>query len=819
VLIGEPAVRDYFGVPPSQVRDVLAIMGDKVDNVPGVKGIGEKGAAKLVAEFGTLESIYDNLERVPNPRIRGLLAEHKALALLSKDLVTIDTQVPLEGTDDESLRYDWAAFCSHAGVRQALTDMRMVSMLRGLDGGGAKNKAWPNVPKSGKKDAAVGGALDLFGEVIPGTGSGMNDAGESTQNGDDKSPPARAEITYASWGERRYETVLTKERLEEVFAQVAHPDTKIFALDTETTGLDILENIPIGVSLSFSVGTGIYIPAHEAHLRASDLTGLSSDATFTQADVWDGLARVLATRTATVVGHNLKFDVHQLLNKKVGIGPGRIADTMVSAFLIDPGASGTYGLDAQTLKHFNLKKISTAELIGKGTGRSTMLDVPLATIAEYAAEDVDATLRLWNHYEPLLAEGALPFLMWEMEMPLLRVLVDMERAGVHIDGDYLAEFGVEVQDRIQELERQVHAAAGEPFNLGSPKQLGVVLFEKLKVHEATGYKGKLARTSLGYKTDASVLENFVQHPVVSLVQEHRELSKLLGTYILTLPQLVKQSTGRIHTQFNQIGAATGRLSSNDPNLQNIPIRTPLGKKVRKAFSAASPGCTIISADYSQVELRVMAHLANDPNMLAAFRSGADIHRETASKMLGRDPADISSDERSSAKAINFGIIYGMGAQRLARDQKISQNEAKTFIERYFMNFSRVRDYLDSQKVMAHEKGYVETAFGRRRPIRIREGMNPGELRAAENVAINSPIQGTAADIMKLGMLRAHDALKKGGFETRLLLQVHDELVLEGPQGEAEDVARVVREAMQGAVDFSIPLLVDVSQGKNWLEAK
>lgn len=856
VILEREAVADYFGVPPEQVVDVLAIMGDKVDNVPGVKGIGEKGAAKLIQEFGTLNGVYENIEKISNTRLRGLLESHKEQAFLSKELVTINVNVPVKATPDD-LRYDWSRFCTEPAVRQALTALRMPSLLRGLDGGTPRAGMWPNAPKpevrsesqvdslsdspsnpssvrqsaakAAPKKASRPPAQDLFGNPLS-TGEDSPESEAEFVSESERAHAAGRDNILAAWGARRYDTITTRKGLEALLARIASSDTNAFAFDTETTGLDIIENRPIGFSVSFEEGSGAYVPANDTHLKASPLSGLESDAEFTAQEAWDGLREALRARKALLVAHNLKFDAHMLLNVGVELGDAPVADTMVASWLLEPnssvsagGSGGGYGLDALTLRHFGLRKMPTSSLIGKDVGRATMLEVPLSLLGEYASEDVDACLRVWNRLQPLFQNASSgkdsSWLFWEMEMPLLRVLVEMERTGVYIDSNYLAELAGEVQERLTAIEQEVHRQAGTPFNLASPKQLGNVLFESLKVHESVGFKGKLAKTSLGYKTDASVLEQFAAHPVVSLVLEYRELSKLLGTYILVLPQLVKSSTGRIHTHFNQIGTATGRLSSNDPNLQNIPVRTVLGKKVRQAFSATSESHCILSADYSQVELRVLAHLARDPNMIEAFQKGADIHRETAAKILGKEPSEVTPEERAGAKAINFGIIYGMGPQRLAREQKISQAEAKAFIEKYFMNFAKVREFLDAKKVEAYEKGFVATFFGRRRPVNLRGGMNPAEIKAAENVAINSPIQGTAADIMKLGMLRAHKALVAGGYRTRILLQVHDELVLEGPKAEAEAVSRLVREALEGAVNFSIPLLVEVSQGRNWLEAK
>lgn len=444
----------------------------------------------------------------------------------------------------------------------------------------------------------------------------------------------------------------------------------------------------------------------------------------------------------------------------VTLGEAPIACTMVAAWLANP-AEGGFSLDFLTLKNFNFQKIPTSALIGKETGRSSMLDVPLAELTEYACEDADATFRLWKTYKDRLKQNTdLQKIYFDIEMPILSLLAEMERNGVHINSEYLGGLAAEIQGKIMEIENEIYSTVGFPFKITSPKQLGDVLFDHLKVHEQIGYKGKLARTTQGYKTDAGVLEQFEEHRIVAFIQQHRELSKLLSTYVLVLPKLVKKSTGRVHTHFNQIGTATGRLSSSDPNMQNIPVRSDWGKKVRAAFNAIGSKFTIISADYSQIELRVLAHLSNDPNMLKAFQNGVDIHKQTAAQILGKPLEQVTEEERSSAKAINFGIIYGMGAQRLSRQQKIPLSDAKKFIERYFINFSEVKNYLDNQRAQAHAQGLVKTYFGRIRPIPAILSKNPMEAKLAENIAINSPIQGTAADIMKLGMLAVNKELKQ-----------------------------------------------------------
>ncbi|MEY4065397.1 MAG: hypothetical protein RIR26_1605 [Pseudomonadota bacterium] len=806
-VMGREHVIDYFGVPPEQVCEVLAITGDKVDNVPGVKGIGEKGAAKLIQDFGSLQNIYDNIERVANERLRGLLVQSKEAAFLSRHLVEIHTQVPLD-VDESRMRYTWDDLSHNAKLKNEIEALGMMSLLKGFMPTSSDKRASAKEagPSRAKKSAKQNPVDSLFDDGIQ-------------KDEQEEAPVQQTAVRTADWGRRDYTCVLSRTQLAELVERIGSPHTSAFAFDTETTGLDFIEHRPIGCSFCFAEGEAYYLPLYAAHLSGQGLADGFPAAEFSVEEALTELKKAFAHRSARLVAHNLKFDWHQMLNIGVGLGQAAIADTMIAAWILNPSAGG-FGLDAQSLKVLQLEKIPTSKLIGKEAGRSSMTEVPLAQITEYACEDVDATLRLWNVLQVELNQDAkVSHLFHAVEMPLIRILAEMERTGVHIDAEYLADLAAEVQGKINDMQRQIHALSGEDFNIASPKQLGVVLFEKLKVHETVGFKGKLARTTLGYKTDANVLEQFQSHPVVALVQEFRELSKLLNTYILVLPQLVKESTGRIHTSFNQIGTATGRLSSSDPNLQNIPVRTELGKKVRRAFCASSPDKVILSIDYSQVELRVMAHLAHDESMIAAFRSGADIHRQTAAKILGKKPEDVTAEERGNAKTINFGIIYGMGAQRLSREQKIPLSEAKSFIERYFLNFSGVYRYLEEQRQTARMKGVVHTFFGRPRPVDLSRAFNPAEVKALENIAINSPIQGTAADIMKIGMLRAAEALRQSGLHGQLLLQVHDELVLECPRSEVDATAKLLKNALEGAVEFSIPLVAEVGTGQNWLEAK
>ncbi|KAB8033247.1 DNA polymerase I [Fluviispira multicolorata] len=800
-IVNIDKVIDYFGVPPEKVIEVLALAGDAVDNIPGVKGIGEKTAAKLVQEYNSVENIYKNLEKITNKRAKTALENHKDDAMLSRYLVTINTEVPLN-ISELSLRYTFDTFKGNKLAKEKFEALRMHSLVR-------------NLFVENKKEQSDKIQTNIF--------SIEDESAAKKQKLKPESKEAESKVTknnIKDWDTKNYHLVTTKKELNEVFQKIMDPNLEFFAFDTETTGLDILEDAPIGMSFCFETGTAYYVAAHNTHLHGGTLLSSEIDLPeYTVKDVVEGLKNAFEKRKAPLVAHNLKFDLHQLKNFGIEIGNSPACCTMVAAWLYNP-AEGGFSLDFLTLKHFDFQKIPTSALIGKETGRSSMLDVPLKDLSDYACEDVDATFRLWYRYKNKLKENSdLQKIYFDIEMPILLLLTEMERNGVHINPEYLGGLAAEIQTSIIAIEKEIFETVGFPFKLTSPKQLGDILFDHLKVHEKLGHKGKLARTTQGYKTDAKVLEQFEEHPIVAFIQQHRELSKLLSTYVLVLPKLIKNSTGRVHTHFNQIGTATGRLSSSDPNMQNIPVRSDWGKKVRAAFSASSSEFNIISADYSQIELRVLAHLSEDKNMLAAFQSGADIHRQTAAQILGKSPENVTSEERGKAKAINFGIIYGMGAQRLAKEQKIPLSDAKKFIEKYFENFSGVKKYLDAQRIKAHSTGQVSTYFGRIRPIPAILSKNPLEAKLAENMAINSPIQGTAADIMKLGMLAVHKEISKKQLKTKIVLQVHDELVFDGPHSEYTEVKKIVKEAMENAVIFKVPMLVDIGQGHNWLEAK
>jgi len=752
-IVDREKVYDYFGVFPEQVIDILGLTGDASDNVPGVKGIGKKSATKLIAEFGTIEHIYENLDKVQNLRVRTMLSESKDQALLSKYLVTIKTDLPLN-VSEFLLRFNLSSVKSNESFKEKLETLNMKTV-----------------------------AKSFFEQ-------------ENQDQKENLSPRASSQ----EWGERDYHLIESLPGLDPILERIESAQEKDFIIiDTETTGLDIIEDKPIGISFCFVQGEAYYIVGSEQS--------------------WAKLNTAFSRCKATLVAHNMKFDLHMLRNVGVNLSSNNLACTMVAAWICELINDVGYSLDALTLKHFNLAKIPTSALIGKETKRKSMLEVPISELSEYACEDADATFRLWKFYRQVLENDAeFKNLFFNIEMPVLKILTQMEFIGVYMDCDYLSDLSQVLEERLVEIEKEIFEIAGINFKISSPKQLGDILFEHLKIHEVLEYKGKIPRTTQGYKTDASVLDEFDEHHFVRLIKQFRELTKLLSTYVKALPQLVKPKTDRLHTSFHQIGTVTGRLSSSNPNLQNVPIRTELGKRVRAAFTATDENHFIVSADYSQIELRVLAHLSEDPQMIAAFLSERDFHRQTAAQILGKDPNHVTAGERSQAKAINFGIIYGMGPRKLARSQKISFANAQHFIKKYFASFPKIKEYLDSKRADAHISSTVQTLFGRKRYLPGIRSKNAFEVKTAENMAINTPIQGTSAEIMKMGMIAVDRELKKRNLNAKVILQVHDEIVLESPKDEIDELKNLLRQTMENAVQFRVPMLVDVAVGPNWLDA-
>ncbi len=729
-LIGADGVVEKFGVGPERVIDVLGLMGDTSDNVPGVPLIGPKKAAALVQEHGSLEEVLRRAPEGKPGKTRDNLIEFADQARLSRDLVTIDRDVPIEIAFDRL----------HPGrrdrdrlVRLVADELEFSGMLNEIfaEGGGEADA-------SGYRTVHGGGELDAL-------------VGDLRRSG-------------------------------------------FFVVDTETTGLDALSAEIVGASFAWKSGEAVYVPWSDAAREA--------------------LRPVLEDRALPKGGQNMKYDAQVLLTAGVALRPLSF-DTMLASYLLEPGR-GTHNLDAMSLRHLGIRKTPTEDLIGRGKSQITMAEVAEETVANYAAEDADCTFRLVEFFRPQLVEQQLMGLFEEVEMPLVPVLVAMERAGVKVDSAHLEAMSRELEETSARLIEELHALAGEPFNVNSPKQLGPILFEKLEIQK--GSRRRVRRTRTGaYSTDAETLEAFASHPIVAKLLEHREVTKLKSTYVDALPRLVHPRTGRIHSSFNQAVAATGRLSSNDPNLQNIPIRTEMGRRIRKAF-VAEEGCRLLSADYSQIELRLMAHLSGDPALTDVYRRGGDVHVETAARMFHVAAGEVTREQRGSAKAINFGILYGMGPQRLAQNLSITMNEARDFLEAYFREFPGVRAFQAQAVERARQEGYVTTLLGRRRAIPEIASQDPGVRANAENMAKNTPVQGTAADLIKVAMIRIHRRLAREGLASRMILQVHDELVFEGPGAEMAALAGLVRAEMEGALELSVPIVVDVGTGANWLEA-
>ena len=768
IYVDESNAADRLGVPPRQVADYLAMVGDSSDNVPGVKGIGDKGARKLLEEYGDLDAILAHAADVPGKRIREALLEQADQARLSRELVTIQKDVPVA--------FDPARLARQEPDREALARVLAELEFYGL-----------------ARRLGIGGAAGQLGSAAGADGAST-------------APLPRLPADDALH-------VIVVDDASALPALVARlRSAPLVALDTETTSLEPHDAELIGLSLAASATEVWYLPfGHRP--RGGELAApapVRNLPPITDA-ACAPIADLLRDATVRKAGQNIKYDWQVL--RRAGVELGGVAyDSMLASFVLDPGRR-SHAIDALSLEHLGRGMRSYTDLTGKGAAQIPFAEVPVADAAAYCGADSATVLALHDVFAPQLGEMALAPLLDDLEMPLVEVLVDMEWAGIAIDRPLFERLSREMGADLARLEGEIQAAAGTTFNLNSPKQLGQVLYEQ---HQMPVLK----KTRTGPSTDADVLEQLAAmgHEIPRLILEYRELQKLRSTYVEVLPARVNAATGRIHTSFNQTGAATGRLSSSDPNLQNIPVRTPRGEEIRAGF-IPGPGCLFVAADYSQIELRLMAHLSGDPAFTTAFRQGDDIHRQTAAIIFGVPLADVTSEMRARAKTINFGTIYGQGPFALSKQLGISQEEAKAFITQYFERFAGVRAFLDRQVEIAREQGYVETLLGRRRYITDIRDKNFNVRAFAERTAQNTPLQGSAADLIKVAMRRIHDALRREGLRTRMLLQVHDELVFEAPEGEVERVRPLVKGLMEGAATLSVPLVVDVGVGGNWLEAK
>lgn len=730
--VDEKGVVEKLGVPPDRVVDLLALMGDNSDNVPGVPGIGRKTAEKLVSEFGGLSEIYDSIDSIPSKKMREKLETHRDDAYLSWDLVVLGTDVPIDVEMKDLRRVD----PDDARVEELFRDLEFFSLLR---------------------DRAT-----------------------------------RVEVK----GESDYGVISSREKLESFLKRAGN--TGRLALDTETTGLDPMEADLVGISLSVEEGKAVYVPLSHAEETPLD-----------REEILRVLRPVLESAGIEKFGQNLKYDFVVL--NRAGIRLDGLAfDTMVASYLLEPNRK-SHGLDFLAMEFLGHRMQTFGEVVGDR--RRSFADVPILDAARYSCEDVDFTMRLANLFGGMLEEKELLSLFRDIEVPLITVLADMEMAGVAIDTVFFSALSDKMEEDLRHLEENIFAIAGEEFNINSHPQLSRILFEKLKLPTQR-------KTKTGYSTDSEVLEKLAeQHEIPRLLLDYRELSKLKSTYVDTLPRQINPRTNRIHTSYNQVVTSTGRLSSSGPNLQNIPIRTPIGRDIRKGFIPGDRECVILSCDYSQIELRIMAHLSNDEEMVKAFRAGEDIHRSTAALVFGLPYEKVPEMLRSRAKEVNFGIIYGMGAFGLSRRLNIPLAEAEAFIGGYFDRFRGVRDFIGRIIAEAKEKGYVTTIMGRRRYLPEIDDKRRSVREFAQRTAVNSPIQGSAADIIKIAMIDIHREMRRRGLKSRMIMQVHDELVFEAFEDELQEMRELVSEKMERAIVLKVPVIVDIQEGANWYECK
>ncbi|HET7468571.1 MAG TPA: DNA polymerase I, partial [Gemmatimonadales bacterium] len=805
VWVDESNGAERLGVPPGQVVDFLALVGDSSDNVPGVKGIGEKGAQKLLADYGDLETILARAPEITAKRTREALLAQADNARLSRELVTIKRDVPIElDVDDLGLREP-----DREAVIRILTELEFFSLAKRL-GGSSGTGAAPVAAEAGVQAGVPPAA------VAPAEESGAYSAQEPDAAAGAPVATATLPATAADWhalDEEQPLEVTVLDDPDDLPALISRlRAAPLVGLDAETTSLAPHDAQLVGLSLAASPREVWYLPfGHRptaGELAApAPVKNLPPIGDFTMAP----LVALLEDPSVKKAAHNIKYDWQVL--RRVGVELAGVAyDSMLASFVLDPGRR-SHAIDTLCLEHFGRTLQTYADLTGRGKAQIPFAEVTVHAAAGYCGADAATVLGLHDYFAPALRDIAMEPLLREIEMPLVAVLTDMEWEGISIDSSVFDRLNAELTADLRRLEGEIATVAGEALNLNSPRQLATILFEKQQLPV-------LKRTKTGPSTDADVLEQLAAmgHALPRLILEYRELQKLKSTYVDTLPATVNRRTGRIHTSFNQTGAATGRLSSSDPNLQNIPIRTPRGEEIRRGFVPRS-GWQFLVADYSQIELRIMAHLSGDPAFIEAFHQGGDIHRQTAALIFGVPLEQVSADMRARAKTINFATIYGQGPFALSRQLGISQEDAKSFIARYFERFAGVRAFLDRQIRLAREQGYVETLFKRRRYIPEIKDRNFNMRAYGERNAQNSPLQGSAADLIKLAMIRIHDALREHRLRSRMLLQVHDELVFEAPPEEVEALGRLVREHMEHVVELRVPLVVDIGVGPNWLDAK
>lgn len=739
-IIDAAGVKKKFGVAPDRVIDVLALMGDSSDNIPGVPGIGEKTAIPLIQQFGTVEDLLNNIDSIEKKGIRTKLSEHRDSALLSKELVTIDTEVPLAIDFHELNASEW-------------NKVKLFSLLRELE----------------------------FKSVIEQLG--LPEASEDTRTEESKS---------MSTSDIAYKAVTTKTEFDSMIGRLKNAE--IVSFDTETTSRDPLTSSVVGISFAVAKNEAWFIPLEEHNIPETHLR--------------KELQRVFDSNKLKG-GQNIKFDILALRSLGYTIADP-LFDTMIAAFILR--SDGQHNLDSLAREYLGYEMVSYTDLVGSGKNQMDIRDVDLNELVRYACEDADITFQLWNILRPELQSIDAIRLCEEIEFPLINVLAEMEATGVVIDTQFLGKLSKKISKDLLTIREAIYKHAGYEFNINSTQQLSKVLFEKLGLPP-------VKKTKTGYSTDTSVLERLKgAHPVIDMLLEYRQYTKLQSTYIDALPKLINPKTNRVHTSFNQTIASTGRLSSSNPNLQNIPIRTDLGRSIRKAFTASSDKHVIMSSDYSQIELRVMAHISGDSGLLDAFNNKEDIHATTAAKVFDVPSGDVTPNMRRKAKEINFGIMYGISPFGLAARLEVPQGEAADIIERYFNRFPKVYQYIQDTTAQAQEDGFVSTLMGRRRYLPDITSRNKTVQQNAIRQAINMPIQGTAADMIKLAMVRIHEKIMKRKLRSRMIIQVHDELVFDVDKNEIDELKKLVEYEMENSLDLKVPIEVDTGVGKNWFEA-
>jgi len=767
-IMGVKEICEKYGIErPDQVIDILGMMGDAVDNIPGIPGVGEKTAIKFVQQFDSVEGLYENLDQLKG-KMKEKVEANKELAFMSKELATIILDVPIELNEKNLIREE----PNQEKLIEIFTELEFKTMAKRMLG----------EEITIVQSASASSQLDLFS--TPETN--VQEAEENIKVDDLKSIE---NIKH------NYQAIEGKEARQALISNLKNQ--KSFCFDTETTGIDALTAELVGMSFCWEKGTAFYVPIPENQDEAKSIV-----AEF----------KSVFENEAEKVGQNLKYDNEVLHLYGIHV-QGFLYDTMIAHYLLHPDMR--HNMDEMSEYYLQYKPVSIESLIGKkGKGQGSMRDVPLTEITEYAAEDADITWQLKQALDIELDKDHLVKLFKEIESPLIPVLTQMEIEGINLDVDALKTFSKELGKDIEQLEKKILELAGINFNIDSPKQLGEMLFDHLKIDE------KAKKTKSGqYVTKEDTLQKLAnRHEIIPLILDYRSVKKLKSTYVDSLPELVNPSSSRIHTNYMQTVAATGRLSSNNPNLQNIPIRTERGRLIRKAFIPRDKNHVILAADYSQVELRIIAALSKDEGMIEAFKNGLDIHAATASKVFNVALEDVTRDQRSKAKAVNFGIAYGQGAFGLAENLNISRTEAKEIIDNYFKEFPGIQEYKQMAIESAREKGYAETLLNRRRYLPDINSRNATVKAAAERNAINAPIQGSAADIIKLAMINIHRLFTQRGFKSKMLLQVHDELVFDAEKTELETIIPLIKQEMESAYIIDVPLVVDINHGNNWLEA-